>query len=211
MSALRLLVVEDHPVFRDGLLAAMARAPHMEVVAVGGSLAEGLALLAQHELDVALVDLGLPDGSGVELVDRAAQAGVQPLVLTMSGSGGQLVEAVRAGARGYLVKGAARDDIIAAVEAVARGEVVFGADVAATVLQAVAAQDARRVSFPDLSDREAEVLELLGLGLPNRSIADRLGLSDKTVRNHVSSILTKLGVESRHEAADLVRAVRRQP
>ena len=207
---LRLLVVEDHPVFRDGLLAAVDRVPHVEVVAAGETLAEGLELLARHELDVALVDLGLPDGSGVDLVRRAAETGVHPLVLTMSSAAGQLVEAVRAGARGYLVKGAARDDIIAAIEAVARGEAVFGPDVAATVLQAVAVQDVRRVSFPDLSDREAEVLELLGLGLPNRSIAERLGLSDKTVRNHVSSILAKLGVESRHDAADLVRAVRRQ-
>lgn len=115
---------------------------------------------------------------------------------------------MKAGARGYVVKGASRQEILTAIRAVANGDVVFGADVADLAVRAVTSQDERTAAFPGLSARELDVLDMVALGLPNRAIADRLFLSEKTVRNHVSSILAKLGVASRHEAAELVRARR---
>ncbi len=207
--SLRLLVVEDHPIFREGLIAALSTADDIEVVAVVGSVAEALDALAVHELerpDLALVDLALPDGTGAEVIRAATGHGVRSMVLTMSKDPTYLLDAVKAGARGYVVKGASRQDIVSAIHAVAAGDAVFGAEVADLALGAVVRQDARTASFPQLTAREHDVLGLLALGLPNAVIADRLQLSDKTVRNHVSAILAKLGVRSRHEAADLARA-----
>jgi len=140
------------------------------------------------------------------VIRAATDRGVRALVLTMSTEPAQLVHAVQAGARGYVVKGAAKRDIVAAIESVAAGDAVFGAEIANIALGAVIQQDASRAAFPTLTKREHEVLELLVLGLPNAAIAERLFLSQKTVRNHVSSILAKLGVESRHEAAELARS-----
>jgi DNA-binding NarL/FixJ family response regulator len=204
----RILVVEDHPIFRDGLLAALAAAGNLEVVAVAGSVSEALAALDTAAPELALVDLALPDGAGVEVIREATQRGVRVLVLTMSTEPGELVHAIQAGARGYVVKGAGRRDIVAAIESVAAGDAVFGAEIADLALAAVTRQDARTAAFPTLTEREHDVLDLLMIGLPNSAIAGRLFLSEKTVRNHVSSILAKLGVSSRHEAADLARSRR---
>jgi DNA-binding NarL/FixJ family response regulator len=204
----RILVVEDHPIFRDGLLAALAVAENLRVVAVAGSVSEAIAALDTSAPDLALVDLALPDGAGVEVIREAAQRGVRVLVLTMSTEPAQLVHAIQAGARGYVVKGAGKRDIVAAIEAVAAGDAVFGAEIANPALAAVTRQDARTAAFPTLTEREHDVLDLLVLGLPNSAIAGRLFLSEKTVRNYVSSILAKLGVGSRHEAAELARSRR---
>lgn len=205
---LRLLVVEDHPIFLDGLLAALSGAERVGQVHAATSVTEGLDVLAREQIDVALVDLALPDGSGSLLVAAATAAGAHALVLTMSDDPGHFVEAVRAGARGYLVKGSGRHEILSAVVAVAEGDVLFGADVAELALGAVTRQDPRSAAFPQLSNRELDVLDLLGLGLSNHAIAERLTLSEKTVRNRVSDILTKLGVASRHDAAELLRGRR---
>jgi DNA-binding NarL/FixJ family response regulator len=204
----RILVVEDHPIFRDGLLAALAVAGNLRVVAVAGSVSEAIAALDTSAPDLALVDLALPDGAGVEVIREAAQRGVRVLVLTMSTEPAQLVHAIQAGAGGYVVKGAGKRDIVAAIEAVAAGDAVFGAEIANLALAAVTRQDARTAAFPTLTEREHDVLDLLVLGLPNSAIAGRLFLSEKTVRNYVSSILAKLGVGSRHEAAELARSRR---
>lgn len=203
---MKLLVVEDHPIFRDGLLAALAPAENLQVVATAGSVAEALAALDDTSPDLALVDLALPDGAGVEVIREATRRGVRVLVLTMSTDPAHLVHAIQAGARGYVVKGAGKRDIVSAIESVAAGDAVFGAEVANLALAAVTSQDARRAAFPTLTEREHDVLDLLALGLPNSAIATRLYLSEKTVRNHVSNILAKLGVGSRHEAAELARA-----
>jgi DNA-binding NarL/FixJ family response regulator len=128
------------------------------------------------------------------------------VVLTMTHHAEFVLEAVQAGARGYLVKGAGRAEIGAAVVAAARGEAVFGADIADHVLAALRRQDATAAAFPMLSSREREVLALLADGLTNQEIAARLYLSGKTIRNHVSSILAKLGVATRQDAAQAARA-----
>ena len=203
---MRLLLVEDHPIYRDGLRAALATNPSIQVTGVAATKAEALGLLHEESVDVALVDLALPDGSGVEVIRAASESGARALVLTMNHDPRALVEAVRAGARGYVVKGSARDDIVAAVLSVARGDLVFSAEVAATALGAITRQDPGTAAFPTLTGREHDVLRLLALGLTNRAIADRLVLSDKTVRNHVSTIIAKLGVEDRHQAAEAYRA-----
>ncbi len=203
---MRLLLVEDHPIYRDGLQAALAASPSIQVTGVATTIAEALGLLGEMSVDVALVDLALPDGSGVEVIRAAAETGARALVLTMNHDPRALVEAVRAGARGYVVKGSARDDIVAAVLSVANGDVVFSAEVATTALGAITRQDPGTAAFPNLTGREHDVLRLLALGLTNRAIADRLVLSEKTVRNHVSTIIAKLGVDDRHQAAEAFRA-----
>ena len=201
------LVVEDHPVYRDGLVAALTGIHGIHVLGGCSTLAEAIDLIGDLRPDVALVDLALPDGSGLDLVRscRRLPDGPAVVVLTMSRQPDIVLEAVRAGARGYLVKGASGAQIGAAVLAVAGGEVVFGSDVADNVLTALHNQDPKLAAFPMLSPRELEVISLLGQGLTNHAIATRLVLSDKTVRNHVSSVLSKLGLASRHEAADLAR------
>lgn len=204
-APLRLLVVEDHPIFLEGLLAALSGADQVGQVHAATSVTDGLDVLAREAIDVALVDLALPDGSGIVLVEAATTMGAHALVLTMSDDPGHFVEAVRAGARGYLVKGAGRREILSAVVTVAQGDVLFGGDVADLALGAVTRQDPRSTAFPRLSTRELDVLDLLGLGLSNHAIAVRLSLSEKTVRNRVSDILTKLQVDSRHDAAELLR------
>lgn len=204
---MRLLVVEDHPIFRDGLLAALKNTDDLVVVSIAETVAGARdALNADPPPDLALVDLGLPDGSGIDVIAAASAAGVKVLVLTMSHDVEDLVRAVRAGARGYVVKGSARADILAAIQQVAQGDAVFGSNVAELVLNAVRGQDVRAAAFPTLSARELDILDLLAIGLPNGSIATRMHLSEKTVRNYVSSILCKLGVASRHEAAELARS-----
>lgn len=201
------LVVEDHPIYRDGLIGALATVDGVQVAGGCGTVAEALEQVVARRPDVALVDLALPDGSGLDLARQFATDpdGPAVVVLTMTRQPSVVLEAVRAGARGYLVKGAGGAEIGAAVLAAARGEAVFGADVADNVLAALNRQDPASAAFPMLTQRELEVLSLLAEGLTNQAIATRLFLSDKTVRNHVSNVLAKLGVSSRHDAARLAR------
>ena len=201
------LVVEDHPIYREGLLASLADVEGLRVAGSCGTLAEATDQIATARPDVALVDLALPDGSGLDLARlcSADPNGPAVVILTMTRQPEVVLEAVRAGARGYLVKGAGGIEIAAALLAAARGEVVFGADVADNVLAALVLQDPAGAAFPQLSQREREILSLLTEGLTNHAIGTRLFLSEKTVRNHVSSVLAKLGVASRHDAARLAR------
>jgi DNA-binding NarL/FixJ family response regulator len=201
----RVLVADDHPVYRSGLAGILADAGDIEVVgeAADGTIAVDLAL--RERPDVVLMDLHMPTMGGVDATRRlAAEApDVNVLVLTMSDDDESVLAAVRAGARGYLVKGSAGDRIIGAVRAVAAGEAVFGADIAAQVLGVFAADrpgaKARR-PFPALTDREHEIFDLIAAGAGNHDIARRLSLSEKTVRNHVSNIFAKLHLTDRAQA-----------
>jgi DNA-binding NarL/FixJ family response regulator len=205
----RVLVADDHPVYRKGLAGVLAEADDIEIVGEAADGADALARAVELRPDVVLMDLHMPTVNGVEATHRLAVEApeVSVLVLTMFDDDESVLAAMRAGARGYLVKGAAGERILGAVRAVAAGEAVFGADVAGRVL-GVLSEDRRSGRaggpFPALTDREREILDLIAAGRSNTEIARRLVLSDKTVRNHVSNIFVKLHVADRAQA--IVRA-----
>jgi len=199
---LRILVVDDHPVFRMGLVALLASLDGLEVVAEAESVATAVAA-CDDSVDVVIMDLNLGDESGVEatrqIVGKHPDVGV--LVLTMVEDDDTVYAAIRAGARGYLLKGAGPVEIERALRAVSAGEMLLAPGVAAGAMAMLGGRGRRAADpFPSLTEREREVLELVARGLDNRRIAQRLSLSDKTVRNHLSTILTKLGVVDRAAA-----------
>ncbi|QBX57398.1 response regulator transcription factor [Nocardioides seonyuensis] len=201
---MRVVVVDDHPLFRDGVHTALGADDDLEVVGEAEDVASAISVTAELAPDVVLMDLNLPDGSGIEAVRElsARHPEVRVLVMTMSTDDDAVVAAMRAGARGFVVKGAGRRDLVESVRAVASGGAVFSpvvADRLAGYFTGLAAVPGRE-AFPQLTEREREVLELLARGLDNRGIARALFLSDKTVRNHVSNTLAKLEVSSRSEA-----------
>jgi DNA-binding NarL/FixJ family response regulator len=198
------LLVDDHPLFLDGVRAALTGVPDVEVVGEAHDRREAVEKAAALRPDVVLMDLNLPDGSGIdatrEILATAPDTGI--LVVTMSADDDAVVAAMRAGARGYVVKGAGRADLLHAVATVAAGGAVFSPAVAARLgswFSGLAAQPGREM-FPQLSERERQVLDLVARGFDNRRIARELFLSEKTVRNNVSVLLSKLGVAVRAEA-----------
>ena len=208
----RVLIVDDHPVFRDGLAGLLATLPEVEVVGTAGSAEEALAALAETTPDVVLMDINLPGASGVEATRRATQIApaAAVLVISMVDDDDSVFAALAAGARGYVLKGASAEEITAALRTVAAGGAVFGAGIASRMLAKTPAHPsgARQLSQPeDLTPREREVLDLLADGASNRQIARSLGLSLKTVQNHVSRILDKLQAADRTQAALRARGI----
>jgi DNA-binding NarL/FixJ family response regulator len=198
----RVVVADDHPMVRYGIAAVLA---DVDSVALVGEAADGdelLAVVRREKPDVVLTDLSMPGRSGLEAIAalRASDPEVGVLVLTMHADDDSVLAALRAGAKGYLIKGADRAELVRAIEAVAAGDAVYGASVAHRIV-ALLTGAPERETFPDLTEREREVLDLLAAGLRNHAIADRLGLSEKTVRNHVSNVLLKLQVPDRTAAA----------
>jgi DNA-binding NarL/FixJ family response regulator len=203
MTPLRVVLADDHPMVRYGVAAVLADAPEVDLVA---EAADGHALLrevAAHSPDVVLTDLDMPGGSGVEAIGalRRQFPSVGVLVLTMHADDESVFGALRAGAHGYLLKGADRAELVRAIQSVAAGEAVYGAPVAARIMAFFTGGQAVTPAFPDLTEREREVLTLLAAGQRNSAIAARLHLSEKTVRNHVSAVLGKLQVPDRTAAA----------
>ncbi len=198
---IRLTLADDHPVYLSGLRALLEAQGDMTVVAVAASGAEAQRLATEHAPDVAVLDVNMPDGDGLWVTSglREAALATRALILTMYDDDENVLAALRAGAYGYAVKGAGGDEICASVRAVARGEAVFGAGVAARLL-GLFSHVAAASPFPQLTEREHEVLGLVARGMDNTAIARRLGLSGKTVRNHVSNVITKLHVADRSAA-----------
>ena len=200
--SIRVLLADDHPLVRDGLKAALAGLPDVKVVAEAatGSAAIREALL--HRPDVVVMDLQMPDTNGIEATRELARAlpSAAVLVLTMFDDDDSVFAAMRAGARGYVLKGAEQQEIARAIMAVAAGEAIFGPAVATRVLAYFAAPPRAVSPFPELTAREREVLDLLAAGHNNQQIAQRLGLSAKTVANHLSAIFAKLQVADRTQA-----------
>ncbi|HSO70820.1 MAG TPA: response regulator transcription factor [Arachnia sp.] len=202
----RLVLVDDHPVVRRGLRALLDTIDEVEVV---GEAADGDSAVREAQLlhpDVILMDIRMPVLDGVEATRRisAAVPEVAVLVLTMYDDDATVLTAMRAGARGYLLKGAEQDEIVAAIRAVAAGQVIYGPGVAARMLSLFAAPAASTVPFPELTEREREILTLLASGLRNAAIARQLFLSPKTVSNNLTAIFAKLRVADR--SAAIIRA-----
>ena len=209
MSAIRVVVVDDHPVYRDGVADALGDADDIEVVGTAADGEAAVRAVESQQPDVVLMDLRMPGGGGLPATAAiaATHPGTAVVVLTMSDDDDSVYAALRAGARGYLLKESEGTDIARAVRAAARSEAVFGPRIADRVLAFFASSRARSsaVPFPELTDREREVLDLVAHGLSNAAIASRLFLSEKTVRNRVSDVLTKLRAASRAEAVALAR------
>jgi DNA-binding NarL/FixJ family response regulator len=199
---IRVLIADDHPLFRDGLTALLRDEADTELAGTATSGTEAIDLARETQPDVVVMDLHMPGLNGIEATRRivADSPHIAVLVLTMFDDDDSIFSALRAGARGYLLKGADREQIRCAVHAAANGEIIFGADLAARMLGFFTATSTPPPVFPQLTDREREVLELVARGEANAAIAARLSLSQKTIRNHVSNILTKLQVADRAQA-----------
>jgi DNA-binding NarL/FixJ family response regulator len=207
-ARITVLVADDHPVFREGLVAVIGSDPSLEVVAEAADADAAVAATAATHPDVILMDLAMPGGGGIDATRRirAADPRARILVITTSEDDDAVFAALRAGARGYLVKSADKDAIRAAIAAVARGEAVFGPGVADRVVAAFGAAAAGRpAAFPQLTNREREVLDLVARGLDNAAIARRLLLSEKTERNNVSNVFTKIQATDRARAIVIAR------
>ncbi len=211
MASIRVLIADDHPFFRDGLRVLFEATPDTELVGEATDGDEAVALAAELAPDVILMDLRMPGTGGIEatrkILEKAPETGI--LVVTMVEDDDSVFAAMRAGARGYLLKGADKEEMLLAIRAVARGEAVFGPGIARRLIQyfsppTPAPARTPRTIFPELTDREREILDLLAAGRNNAEIAGELFLSLKTVRNYVSNIFTKLQVADRAQA--IVRA-----
>jgi len=203
---IRILVADDHAGFRSGLDALLATQPDLLIVGNAETGDEAVARALALQPDVVLMDLNMPGIDGIAATRRIVDSSphIAILVLTMADHDAAVFDALRAGARGYLLKGADRAELTRAIRAVASGEAIFGPDVARRLMTYFAGAPVRAPAFPELSERELEVLELIARGMSNQQIVDRLVISPKTVRNHISNIFSKLQVRDRAEA--VVRA-----
>jgi DNA-binding NarL/FixJ family response regulator len=208
---IRVLVADDHPMFRDGLRTMIDATDDLTLSAEAADGAEAVELARTTDIDVALLDVNMPELNGVEAASRIslARPQVAVLMLTMFDDDASVFAALRAGARGYVLKDSSRDELLRAIRAVASGEAIFSPSVASRVLDyftrrhpAVAPDD-----FPMLTARERDVLHLIAQARSNPQIAAELGLTRKTTSNYVSAILTKLQVRDRAEAAERARKV----
>ncbi len=207
MQPIRILIADDHPLFRDGMHGLLDAMPDTEVVGEAATGDEVVALAASLQPDIILMDIKMPGQNGIaatrEILARHPQIGI--LVVTMFEDDDSVFAAMRAGARGYLLKAASHEEILRAIRGVSNGEAIFGPGIARRLIgffagSPAAASAAPPRAFPELSDREHAILRLIAQGRSNHEIADVLALSVKTVQNHVSNIFGKLQVADRAQA-----------
>jgi DNA-binding NarL/FixJ family response regulator len=208
MDTIRLMIADDHQLFREGIKALLASIDIAEVVAEAGNGREAVQQALEHDPDVILMDIQMPEMNGVdatrEIVEANPRIGI--VMLSMYDDDASVFTAMRAGARGYILKGADQGELMRAVEAAANGEALFSPSIATRLIRFFSSPrpDLPLDAFPDLTDRERELLDLIAQGMNNRAIAGRLEIAGKTVRNHISNIFSKLQVADRAEA--IVRA-----
>lgn len=213
MDTIRLLVSDDHALFREGLRALFSATPGIEVIGEAATGEETLALAEALQPDIILMDINMPGMDGIQTTRRVLRANptIGVIMVTMLEEDAPLFSAVRAGARGYVLKGARHQELLQTVRAVARGQVLFGPSTASRIMgffhdiEADLKPSAPEETFPELTPRELEVLELVAQGAKNSEIAEQLVISNKTVRNHITSIFAKLQVADRAQAIILAR------
>jgi len=201
----RVVVVDDHPLFRAGVTQSLGLDPAIEVVDEGGSGSEAVDLARRHAPDVILLDISMPD-NGIDAA-AAISSGENPpriLMLTVSGDGHDIMRAIDAGAAGYVLKGVGATDLIAAVKSVAAGDSFLSPSLSLNLLATLRGSNGKRV-LAALSPREQRILRLVAQGLSNREIGAQLDVQEKTVKYHMTNILKKLKVRNRVEAAMLAR------
>jgi DNA-binding NarL/FixJ family response regulator len=198
------LIADDHPVFRQGLHALLDEVPDIELIGEAADGDEAVTAALELKPDVVLMDVRMPGLNGIDATRRivAADSGIGILVLTMFEDDDSVFAAMRAGARGYLLKGSEQEEVMRAIRSIASGEAIFGPAIARRLIGYFSS--ASTEAFPELTAREREVLELIAQGRNNQAIADELVLSLKTVRNHVSNVFNKLQVTDR--AGAIVKA-----
>jgi len=204
---LRILLADDHAAFRSGLAVLLGTIPDFEIVAEAGTGEEAVARAAATQPDLVVMDLNMPGIDGIEATRRivATSPHIAVLVVSMYEADDQVFGALKAGARGYLLKGADRGELVRAIRSVASGEAIFGPAIARRLVAFFTARPAvEATAFPELTEREREILDMVARGLNNTEITARLVLSPKTVRNHISNIFSKLQVADRAQA--IVRA-----
>lgn len=203
MNKVRVLIVDDHPVFRFGLRSLISSIPEMEVIAEATSGEAAIEEAKQLEPDIILMDINMPGINGIEATRRilAANPEIGILILTMF-ENDSVFEAIQAGARGYILKGADPVETLRAIQAVINGEAIFSSKVADRLIDFISdkKENGSSVILPELTDREREVLDWMARGLTNTAISEKLFLSPKTVRNHVSNVFAKLQVADRTQA-----------
>jgi DNA-binding NarL/FixJ family response regulator len=210
MEQITILIADDHAEFREGLRALLETVTDLELVGEAASGEEAITLAANLQPDVILMDINMPGLNGIEASRRILYRSphIAILMLTMFEDDDSVFAAVRAGARGYILKGALKAEIFRAIRAVGSGEAIFGPAIARKLINyfATPRPTAPPQTFPELTDREREILALMAQHLTNPEIAERLSISQKTVRNQVSNIFSKLQVVDRAEAIIRARA-----
>ena len=208
MEVLRVLIADDHPLFRHGIAVLLQSLPEFEVVGEATSGEEAIDLAEQLQPDVILMDIQMPEINGIEATRRILHTSphIRVLIVTMSEEDASVFTAMRVGARGYILKDAQKEDMLRAIRAIGRGEAIFSPAIAGRLIDFFAAPRpiAPPQAFPELTDREREILDLIAQGHNNPEIATRLVLSPSTVRNYVSNIFGKLQVADRAQA--IIRA-----
>ena len=215
MEKLRILIADDHPLFRDGLRALLNSIADTEVIGEATSGAEAISIAAALQPDIILMDINMPGVNGIEATRSILQTSphIGVLMVTMFEDDDSVFAAMRAGARGYLLKGADQAEVLRAIHAVGSGEAIFSPAIAIRLMRffATPTPASPPQAFPELTEREREILTLIAQGHNNTDIADRLVLSPKTVRNNVSNIFSKLQVADRAQAIVRARAAGRAP